>query len=132
MTCILPRMIHAIGLLLAAFLLIGQASAHPGHRAEAAPIALGSGDAALSHSERSNLPQVRADRSCPDDDGGSCCCTEQAAHAPSQPHALLPPQARALTAARPQPARVVVVRDHVTVPLPPLIGSRGSRGPPPA
>jgi hypothetical protein len=131
MTCILLRMIRKIGLLLAAFLLIGQAAAHPGHLAEAAQSAIG-GHAPLSHGERSNLPQLRADRSCPDDDSGSCCCTEQTAHAPSQPHALPPPQTDALTTPRSRPARVVAVRNDVPASVPPLIGSRGSRGPPSA
>ena len=123
---ILPRTIRTLGLLVAAFLLVAQASAHPGHRAEAATIALG------SHVADRSLPQVHADRSCPDDDGGSCCCSEQAAHAPSQPHALPTPQARALTGPRPPRARIVVVRNDVPAVLPPLVGSRSSRGPPPA
>ncbi|HXU66912.1 MAG TPA: hypothetical protein VN707_06095, partial [Casimicrobiaceae bacterium] len=123
------RLIRTSGLLLAAFLLVGHASAHPGHLAEAAPIAIG-GHTGSSHGDRSNLPQLRADPSCPDDDTGSCCCTEQTAHAPSQPHALPAQQTEALTAPRSPPARVVVVRDEVRVSVPPLIGSRGSRGPP--
>ncbi|HEX6792217.1 MAG TPA: hypothetical protein VF304_00080 [Casimicrobiaceae bacterium] len=127
MTCILLCVIRKAGLLLAAFLLIAQASAHPGHRPESAPAAIG------EHAGgRSNLPQLRADKSCPDDDGGSCCCTEQTAHAPSQPHAIPPPQTDALTAPQSRPALVVVVRNDVPAPIPPLIGSRGSRGPPSA
>jgi hypothetical protein len=133
MMCILMRMIRTIGLLLGAFLLIGQASAHPGHRAEALSIAIGGGHAGLTHGARSDLPQLRADRSCPDDDTGSCWCTEQTAHAPPQPHALPPPQTDALTAPQSRPARVVVVvRSEVPAPIPTLIGSCGSRGPPPA
>jgi hypothetical protein len=126
------NLIRTIALLIGAFFLIGQASAHPGHDAERGP-SLGPMQGpdvhAASEARRVSTP------GCPGHGGGECCCDEVFAHAPPQQQTLplAPPLASSLA---PWPAlpglRVRARQGAPSLTIPPVIGSRGSRGPPSA
>lgn len=124
-------LIRTMFLFFAAFVLASEASAHPGHNTDARL----SDTYHLANGIRStsiDAPQLRARDDCPNDGNGVCCCTEQIAHAPLQPCAIVAPKSAPLTTRPVRRDNVSRVRDVLTTTQPPVIGSRGTRGPPAA
>src|SRR5579862_2069493 len=123
------HLIRTITLLIAGFVMIGQASAHPGHRAESRNEVGVMQSASVLVGDASEMQSP----ACPGHGGGDCCCDEVFAHAPPQQQsvALVSPRGWRLA---PPPAmpnvRVRAPRAVLSVAFLPLIGSCGSRGPP--
>jgi hypothetical protein len=125
------NLIRTIALLIGAFVVIGQASAHADHHAEFAPSL---GAVAAAH-EEADAAQILSIPGCPGHGGGECCCDEVFAHAPPQQQTLplAPPLALRLASRFALPRlRVRAAHGVVSLTVPPVIGSRGSRGPPSA